>query len=457
MKRLPAFFIALFLTSSAAGCAPRLHYINTPAVTEAKDDKASPVPAKTAVKKPALYYQGAKAKGRSLDVNTLDQIPASAWFTPRLGNRDIKPEEWVKGPEEKGNPQPPLTVVKTNESLPGFIVKDSRGILYLIQLERPDSPAAENTSSFVVSRLLWAFGYNIFENQIVPLAPKDFSADKNIPQADIDKVLKLAAAGKDGNYRVLASRFLDGIVLGPAPSKGTRKDDPNDTIPHQNRRTLRGLYLFSDWLDTGRLNVLDIYKGEPGQGHIVHYLDDSGTKGPLWLGQASPEFEFKSSRESRPEDDYWAAKTLYALKPEHLEALFKAAGVPDKETKAITVLLMKRREKIMQYVFARVSPLEIVSLSAQGLILKDLGREAGLPADEYRVKYYDGTGQQIAPDRTLSLKEPFQLPVSRALEGGRGRAMLEVTVVRNGKPAPRSAQYHLRGSGEDPKLAGVVH
>ena len=54
---------------------------------------------------------------------------------------------------------------------------------------------------------------------------------------------------KDGRVRALASRFLPGRPLGPFRYEGVRSDDPNDVIPHQNRRELRGGRLLAAWLN----------------------------------------------------------------------------------------------------------------------------------------------------------------------------------------------------------------
>jgi len=77
----------------------------------------------------------------------------------------------------------------------------------------------------------------------------------------------------------VASKFLSGKIKGPPPAKGTRKDDPNDTVLHENRREMRGLQVVSSFLnntDTRRGNYLDVYVGDEGKGHLEHYLLDFG-------------------------------------------------------------------------------------------------------------------------------------------------------------------------------------
>ena len=47
-----------------------------------------------------------------------------------------------------------------------------------------------------------------------------------------------------GSIRGLATRFVPGKPMDGWPRKGTRKGDPNDIVPHEMRRELRGAYAF---------------------------------------------------------------------------------------------------------------------------------------------------------------------------------------------------------------------
>src|SRR4030095_3285951 len=81
-------------------------------------------------------------------------------------------------------------------------------------------------------------------------------------------------------YRALASRMVEGQVVGPFSYRGTRSDDPNDTIPHENRRVLRGLRVFAAWLnhqDTRSINTMDSLLSDEGIPYVKHYLMDFGS------------------------------------------------------------------------------------------------------------------------------------------------------------------------------------
>jgi hypothetical protein len=89
----------------------------------------------------------------------------------------------------------------------------------------------------------------------------------------------------DGKYCALASRWIGGEVVAPFAYRGVRTDDPNDIVPHEDRRMLRGLAVFSAWLnhhDTRSINTMDTLVQNDGRRYIKHYLIDFG----LILGSA---------------------------------------------------------------------------------------------------------------------------------------------------------------------------
>jgi hypothetical protein len=91
---------------------------------------------------------------------------------------------------------------------------------------------------------------------------------------------------------MLASVWLPGRTLGPFRYEGTRADDPNDVVPHEDRRELRANRVLAAWLghvDTHEQNSIDIWladrSGEPDSspGHVVHsYLDWGDCLGTEW-------------------------------------------------------------------------------------------------------------------------------------------------------------------------------
>lgn len=521
-SRIPFFLTVLLTASLLQGCSRNYQFLNREPVSDADDRKASAVPGKTdfefveyavssSVRYPLVRAMDPRRSPRSLDVNSMDQVPASSWFTPRLGYSEISADKLINGLQDKGAPQAPLTIVKAKSSgnSPGFVVKDSRGIKYLLKFDRTDYPDIETTGHFVGSRLFWGFGYNVPEDYVYSYSPADATADKGIDQEQIDKVLLLSHMNEDGKYRCVASRFLDGTILGPIPQRGTRSKDSNDLIPHENRRTLRALRMFCAWLGNSGVrsdNTLDVYTGEAGSGHTVHYMLDFGEifgahgveKGRNWdgyehffsladtgktfatLGIPQKKWEnfkledgdfvgtfeaetfqpgkwkettqFLPIRSSLADDDYWAAKIIAAVKPEHLRALLDKAGHPDKDYPGkILEVLEKRREKVIRHAYSRVSSIEMQSLDHGTLELKDIGKEF-LGNAEYRVKFLNKTGKSVA-----GAAQSLSIPVADALKSAKGYLIVEVTAVRGGKRAPRAAQFHIRENEGAPAVVGVVH
>ena len=72
------------------------------------------------------------------------------------------------------------------------------------------------------------------------------------------------------------------MPVGGYPQEGVRPDDPNDVIPHEDRRDLRGARVFFAWLnnvDIKEDNSVDTWVEDPrtpGKGHVRHHLIDFG-------------------------------------------------------------------------------------------------------------------------------------------------------------------------------------
>jgi hypothetical protein len=236
---------------------------------------------------------------RALGVNALDEVPDSTWFTNRIGVRELSPDEVRNGPlTDDPERHKPWTIhsTKIGGTALGFIVKDASGVKYLLKFEPADElPELETGNHVVVNRLLWACGYNVAEDRIVYLRPedlvlapdatvKDLAAgdQRKLDRAELERDLAMVHHEPDGRIRALASRWIDGVTLGGHPGEGVRDDDPNDRIPHELRRDLRGAYPIYAWVDS-----VDVTEGqyvdtwiadpaEPSRHYVKHYLIDFG-------------------------------------------------------------------------------------------------------------------------------------------------------------------------------------
>src|SRR5205823_154471 len=98
--------------------------------------------------------------------------------------------------------------------------------------------------------------------------------------AHLDRILSHAAPPVNGRYRCMASRYLAGKPLGPFQYMGRQKDDPDDLVPHERRRELRGLWTIAAWVnhvDCRGANTLDMWVTENGRSFVRHYLLDFGS------------------------------------------------------------------------------------------------------------------------------------------------------------------------------------
>jgi hypothetical protein len=230
---------------------------------------------------------------------------------------------------------------------------------------------------------------------------------------------------------------------------GRREDDPNDLIPHQYRRELRGMRVIASWInhvDVGDKNALDVYIPAPdGRKFIRHYLLDFGSalgsgdfvNGPfrmgheylfdgpaiahsmftlgLWLrpweaqgrrilypevGYYQAEiFEPQSWKPNYPNlafermddaDAYWGAKIVTAFSDETVRKLARAGEYTRSEvTEYVADTLIKRRDAIGGYWLDRITPLESLTLESPGLRFRDLAVDRGYAkALERRYRFW---------------------------------------------------------------------
>ena len=233
--------------------------------------------------------------GRAKDINTVDEVPDSSWFTNRIGTTTITPEAITRGPLTGPPPDPSHWVLlreKTAGVHPGFTAKDAKGETWFLEFDPPYFPEGATGSVVVATKLFWALGYNQVESYLSTFDPKKVDIDPKatvrrpsgartpFTHDDVDNILENVARNKDGTYRVIAGRLLPGRILGDYRFAGTRPDDPNDIVPHEYRRSLRALRVFGAWTnltDLKAANTLDSLVTENGRGIVKHYLQDVGS------------------------------------------------------------------------------------------------------------------------------------------------------------------------------------
>jgi hypothetical protein len=244
---------------------------------------------------------------RARNVNTVDEVSDSSWFTNRIGpHTPVKPEDLARGPNVDKAPEPEKWVIfreKTAGAHPGFTARDGNGATWFLEFDDPPFPEAATAAVVVASKIFWALGYNQVQSFVSTFDPKHASFDPEatlrrpsgqrtrFKQDDLDEVLERVARSADGTYRVIAGRALEGKILGPFRYDGTRPDDPNDVVPHEHRRELRALRVFGAWTNLTDLkakNTLDTLVTENGRGIVKHILQDVGST----FGTANGEHEW---------------------------------------------------------------------------------------------------------------------------------------------------------------------
>jgi len=79
-------------------------------------------------------------RGRARNVNTVDEVPDSPWFTNRIGTRAITPREMAIGPDTTAGPAAGVWTVTSSKSdgvTPGFTVRDARGDRWFLKFDPP--------------------------------------------------------------------------------------------------------------------------------------------------------------------------------------------------------------------------------------------------------------------------------------------------------------------------------
>jgi hypothetical protein len=232
---------------------------------------------------------------RAGNVNTIDEVPDSSWFTNRIVARPVSIDEAVQGPRSGAPPADGRwTVIASKEvgAAPGFTIQDEAGETWFISFDARGYPEAATGAILVATKIFWTLGYwqpdnvltRVRREQVVigdSATVKPMSGNvRRMRPADLDAIWERAQPSPDGSFRAVAARRLAGRPLGGFRYAGTRPDDPNDVVPHEHRRELRALKVFGAWtnlVDMKAGNTLDMLIADQGGARVRHYLQDVGS------------------------------------------------------------------------------------------------------------------------------------------------------------------------------------
>ena len=233
---------------------------------------------------------------RAVNVNTLDEVPDSTWFTNRIGVRDLPIAEIARGPNKFESLDAQDWVVVRGKSPGGFqagfraVHPGDPGQVYQLEIDPVDHPQLATGAELIGTLIYHALGYFVEDVYPIRVDParitisdkatiRDASGQRRFNQRDLEAILRQAARDREGRVYMSATRFLEGQALGNFEYHGTRKDDPNDIHPHEHRRELRANRVFCAWLahdDSRAINTLNLLVAANGRKHVRHYMYDFG-------------------------------------------------------------------------------------------------------------------------------------------------------------------------------------
>lgn len=391
--------------------------------------------------RPVARFFAAEHSGEAVDVNAVDEVPSSSWFTNRIGLLPMTPDDVAAGPCTAPaldvDAAITITSAKGAGASPGFVVEGTNGLHYLMKFDDVDQGPRPTAADTIGSKIYYAAGFTtpcnrvvFFDRNHLRVAPgvtwKDWTGDEiHFTPALLDMTLTRAARLRDGRYRASLSQWLDGKPIGPWSYSGTRDDDPNDVVPHEDRRELRGSRLLAAWLghtDARVQNTLGVWiDGGAGYGWVRHDLIDfSDCFGALWspvetgrrmghaywfdagmfagdfltlgaierpwdrarFGPSGKVFGYYSVEQFDPtawrmeypnpafsrmteRDGAWMARIIARFTDEHIRRVIRTGrlGSPLLESELLRIL-EGRRDAILRRYLTRLSPLERPTVSA---------------------------------------------------------------------------------------------
>ena len=426
---------------------------------------------------------------RAKNINTVDEVPDGPYFVNRAGRTPLTPAAVARAANTSDGPAPGKWTVASAKSdgiTPGFTIRDAKGQLWFVKFDPPGWRGMATGSEVVAAKLFWAAGYHTAEYHIGKLMVTNLAIGKDtritppgemprpMQQSDIAWLLSRADRDPDGSYRVILSKATPGQPVGRIRFHGTRADDPNDIVPHEHRRELRGYFVFAAWLnhvDAKGINSLSTLITENGRRFIRHYLLDFGSalgsaavgpregwegyealveepgeigkrvlsfgfKIPVWRTQDYfesraigrlprdhskwdpetwwPHITNAAFRHMRPDDTFWAASKLLAISDDMIRAAVAEGQFGDPESeKFLAQAIIDRRLRILQTFLPKVNPIVDPAIDAQGrLTFRNLAADSAVAdrAPGYRALWY--TFDNLADRATLvATSEETQSPM----------------------------------------------
>lgn len=421
-------------------------------------------------------------------VNTLGEVPNNSWFTNRIGSRPMSLEEILRGPGTGHAPdvsQAWTVLSAKNEGVtPGLVIRDAKGRTYFLKFDPKSNTEMASAADVIGTKFFYDIGYFTPENYIVNFTREQLALNAKStfkdPQGrkrvmttkDLDEILAEVPEKPKGHYRGVASLTVSGEIIGPHRYYGTRSDDPNDIVPHENRRDQRGLYVFCAWLnhtDAKSINSLDSVVEIDGVKSVRHFLIDFGDimgsdsdeakekwRGHMFVWDAKPvaanlaSFGFYAPKWQRahypdypaignfdfetfdplnwkenyqnpafdlrtPGDIYWAAKKVMAFSDEAIRAIVATGQYSDpRAAEWAAKCLIERRNRIGRAAFDLVLPLDDFRVENGRLTFDDLAVKYGFHTPRPYTIAWSEFDNQTGRKQPISGASTMEVPNSAA-------------------------------------------
>jgi len=376
-------------------------------------------PLRSLFNSPGLARKMVRMRAEAYNLTAADDVDDSNWFVGRRdGGSPIPP---AAGPDTSAGWT--LVSLRSVAGPPVMVIRDAQDREYWLTFDAPAFPDVATAGELIAARLYSAAGYHTPAVTLVTFDPARRLAGDSTTVAVL---MGQVARGPDGRVRAAAHRVA-GRHLGPFAFAGRRSDDPTDSVPHEHRRELRGLYVVAAWLNHWGLFrgvTLDALVDSAGRGVMRHHLADfasslsageraaprAGTEAAFdagkiakrlvtfgfyaaaWERSAAPRFDPAGWTPSYPNpafarrtvrDAFWGAKLVARISAAQVRAAVTAGQLSDSTAAhALVETLLERRDLTLRHWFARVTPLDdlAVTQSPAGIALsfRDLAVAEGL-------------------------------------------------------------------------------
>jgi hypothetical protein len=314
----------------------------------------------------------------AVDTTNFDEVADSTWFVNRIGRSGPAPaaiREAMQrcGPDTGGALH--IEEATKGAAAPVLIAHDRRGARFILDFDPFRQPGFMSAPATVAALILTQAGYPVAPHCAVTIGRAGMMLGEGARELDqygkarplTEEAFRAMFARAPQELHGVAIAVPDGIPLGRFSFMGRRFGDKNDRMRHQDRRVLRGLRVFANFIGEvaiGERSGLDLFVGtSEGKGYVAHAIVNLTEVGamvppfnPAGVGISPLNDAFFAAT---PADTFWATRIVAAFDDPLIEAIVAAGHFPDAAAgRAMAEGLKSRRDAIARYWFARMSPLD---------------------------------------------------------------------------------------------------